>query len=231
MGGDAPSDPYALPGRAPVEAAAGASGEQNVPEAGSRESHFPLVDGATFTYRHTSLTRDSWNETATLSATRYQGADAFVLAGEEDSAGEQTQSTLLVRGSGVYRVYKETRVGGELTSKTTYEPAFLRYDEAWTRAGISVTLEDDWSEVCGDTSTSCAPGSVLNGSTTHVYTVLELADEVSVPAGDFTAVKVQRDNPDDRETKLFWFSLGVGKVREENPANGAIEELAKYSIP
>jgi hypothetical protein len=52
-----------------------------------------------------------------------------------------------------------------------------------------------------------------------------------VPAGDFSAVKVQRDNLSAPETKLFWFAAGVGKIREENPTTGAVTELTAYEIP
>ncbi|HYP88916.1 MAG TPA: hypothetical protein VEQ59_12195, partial [Polyangiaceae bacterium] len=48
VGGDAPADPYALPGRdKDIVAAAGSSTTGDPPPpAGSRQSHFPLVDGA-----------------------------------------------------------------------------------------------------------------------------------------------------------------------------------------
>jgi hypothetical protein len=189
-----------------------------------------LVDGARWTYRHTSYVEDSWDESATLTAT---SDAAFVLADEEDAAGEQTQSTLTVLGTRVYRSRKQVWVGEELVLETSYDPAFLRYDEAWTQAGTSVTLDDAWQQRCviASSASSCAPGAVKLGSTTHIYTVLDVSAQVSVPAGDFTTVKIQRDNPTDQETKLFWFAVGVGKVREENPETGALEELSAYEIP
>jgi hypothetical protein len=61
--------------------------------------------------------------------------------------------------------------------------------------------------------------------------VLDVAAKLTVPAGSFKAVKIQRDNVTSPETKLFWFVAGVGKVREENPATGAVEELSAYEIP
>jgi len=235
VGGEAPSDPYALPGRkAEVSSTGGsASGGGSAVVAGSRRSHFPLIDGASWVYRHTSFLDESWDETATLVATTEGGRDAFVLSDEEDAAGERTQSTLVVDGTGVYRVRKQVLVGEQLALDTSYDPAFLRYDEAWTEPGVSVTLDDEWSQTCviESSASSCAAGAVKTGRTTHTYTVLDVAASVSVPAGHFTAVEVQRDNPDDQETKLFWFAEGVGKVREENPVTGALEELAAYQIP
>ena len=235
VGRGAPSDPYALPGRDPdMTAAAGASGlEGPAPDAGSKQSHFPLVDGATWTYRHTSAAEAPWDEVATLSASRYQGKDAFVLADEEDAEGARSRSTQVVDGTRVYRAYKEISVAGQVVVTTEYAPAFLRYDEDWTTRGLTVTLDDDWTETCvvASTASKCAPGAVKLGTTVHTYTVIDVAAKVSVPAGDFTAVEVQRENVVAGETKLFWFALGVGKVREENSHTGALEELSAYEIP
>jgi hypothetical protein len=210
-------------------AAAGSGGGGAQAPAGSKQSHFPLVDGARWTYRHTSVIEDSWDESATLSA----AGEAFVLADEEDAKGEQTQSTLVIDGDRVYRTQKQIFVGGELVQETAYDPAFLRYDEAWTQAGASLTLDDEWKQTCvvASSASNCAPGAIKTGVTTHVYTVLDVAAKVSVPAGDFTTVEIQRDNTIDQETKLFWFAAGVGKVREENPASGAVEELSDYEVP
>ncbi len=234
VGGGAPSDPYALPERKiEIVAAAGAPGGGELPAAGSKRSHFPLVDGASWVYRHTNWLEESWDESATLSATSDGETEAFVLSGEEDSAGEQTKSTLVVDGTRVYRVRKQVLVGEQLAVDTTYDPPFLRYDEAWTQPGFSVTLDDEWSQECviSSSASSCAPGAVKQGVTTHTYTVVDVAASISVPAGDFTAVKIQRDNVLDPETKLFWVAAGAGKVREENPATYAVEEHSAYEIP
>jgi hypothetical protein len=235
VGGGAPTDPYDLGVKAPdISAVAGAGSiDTPPPKAGSRESHFPLVDGASWTYHHTNLVDPAWDETATLTASTYKGEDAFVLSDQEDAQGEQTHSTHIVDGTRVYRAYKEVAVQDQVAVTTTYDPPFLRYDEAWTTSGYSVTLDDDWTQVCviASTASKCAPGAIKPGSTTHTYTVLDVAAKLTVPAGSFTTVKIQRDNVTSPETKLFWFAAGVGKVREENPNIGAVEELSAYEIP
>jgi hypothetical protein len=235
VGGSAPSDPYALPGER-AEAAPGSGGgvlEGPTPDAGSKQSHFPLVDGASWTYHHTNLVAEPWDEGATVAASRYAGRDAFVLADEEDAEGEQTRSTLVIDGTRVYRAYKETAVGDVVAVTTTYDPAFLRYDEAWRQVGMSVTLDDDWTQFCvvASSASNCAPGAEKIGITSHTYTVLDVAAEITVPAGSFSTVEIQRENLLDPETKRFWFAIGVGKVREENPETGAVEELSAYEIP
>jgi len=237
VGGGAPSDPYDLGTAKPGVSTDGSGGDGSldgpVPDAGSRDSHFPLIDGTHWTYHHTTPVDAPWDETDTVTLGEYQGAPAFVLEDEEDAQGEQTHSTHVIDGTRVYRAYKEVTVGDEVVVTTTYDPAFLRYDEAWTKSGTSVTLDDDWTQKCiaASAASNCAPGAIKPGTTTHKYTVLDVAAHVSVPAGDFTAVKIQRDNVSSPETKLFWFAAGVGKVREESPASGAVTELSSYEIP
>jgi hypothetical protein len=234
VGGGAPADPYDNGPKPDVIANAGAGSIAGpMPAAGSKQSHFPLVDGTSWTYHHTTVVDDPWDETDTVTKGTYQGQDVFVLSDEEDAEGEQTRSTHVIDGSRVYRAYKEVAVGDAVAVTTTYDPPFLRYDEAWTNNGDTVTLDDDWTQSCvvASTASKCAPGAVKIGTTTHTYTVLDTAEELTVLAGTFTTVKIQRDNVSDPETKLFWFAAGVGKVREESPATGAVTELSAYEIP
>lgn len=234
VGGGAPSDPYDLGRKPEYSSSAGASSiEGPPPNAGSKLSHFPLVDGTSWTYHHSNLVDDPWDETDSVTSTTYEGEDAFILSDQEDAEGERTHSTHVIDGTRVYRAYKEVAVGDVVAVTTAYEPAFLRYDETWTRSGDTVTLDDDWTQTCvvASTASKCAPGAIKTGSTTHTYTVLAAAEELTVPAGTFTTVKVQRDNVTSPETKLFWFAAGVGKVREESPSTGAVTELTAYEIP
>jgi hypothetical protein len=237
-GGDAPKDPYqsgsAGKGSTTDKDAGGDAGDALESfKPGAADSRFPLVAGATWTYRHTSLTKDAWNEVATMSDTTYEGEPAFVLEDEEDAEGAQTRSTFVVKGTGVWRAYREVHVNGDLALQVTYDPPFLRYDEAWTQVGQSQTLDDDWTQMCIMTSVAskCAPGAVQTGKTTHKYTVVDTHVNISVPAGDFDAIEIQRFNPDASETRRFWFAPGVGKVREEDTESGAVEELAEFVVP
>jgi hypothetical protein len=236
VGDDAPDDPYATGGSAGKKSSpkdAGDDGAVQSFDAGATDSRFPLADGARWTYRHTSLTKEPWNEVATMSSTTYEGKKAFILEDEEDAEGAQTRSTFVVQGTGVYRAFREVRVNGELALQVKYDPAFLRFDEAWTKVGDTETLDDDWTQTCIMTSiaSKCAPGAVQTGTTTHKYTVVDVNVEVQVPAGKFDTIEIERFNPDESETRRFWFAPGVGKVREEDAESGAVEELAEYDVP
>jgi hypothetical protein len=235
VGDNAPDDPYET-GAAGHKSTAKDAGDDQAADSfdpGAAVSRFPLVDGASWTYRHTSLTKEPWNEVAKLSKTTYEGKAAFILEDEEDAEGAQTRSTHVVHGTGVFRAFREVRVNGDLALQVTYDPAFLRFDEAWTKVGQSETLDDDWTQMCIMTSVAskCAPGAVETGKTTHKYTVVDTHAEVEVPAGKFDAIEIERFNPDESETRRFWFAPGVGKVREEDTESGAVEELAEYHVP
>jgi hypothetical protein len=203
--------------------------------AGAKTSHFPLIDGASWTYHHTSAAKTApWDETDTVKATTYMGKPAFIFEDQEDAMGVQTHSTLVVNGTGVYRAYKENTIKGMTVLTVTYNPAFLRFDEAWTQMGQMVTLTDNWTQNCvvGNTVVSkCVTGTMTPGMTTHEFTVLNASVKITVPAGTFDTIEIQRVDPMAKVTKLFWFAAGVGKVREEVPAMMAVEELTSYKIP
>jgi len=218
----APPDPYAsgAAGKSSSIKDAGSDGDalQRF-DAGAANSRFPMVDGARWTYRHSSRTNDSWDEIATMSATTYEGKPGFILADEEDAQGAQTQSTLVVQHTGVYRAYREVRVNGALALQVTYDPAFLRYDEAWLKVGETLTLDDDWTQSCVMTSVAskCAPGAVQTGKTTHKYTVVDTHVDIAVPAGKFDAIEIERFQPDARETRHFWFAAGSARCARKTP--------------
>jgi hypothetical protein len=239
VGGNAPTDPFdaggagrAVAGATGGAGAGAAGGGSSSLVAGSKQSHYPLVVGATWSYHHTNPTKQPWDEVDTIEAATYMGKQAFALTDEEDGQGQKTRSLLAVEGTGVYRVYKEVAVSGQVAVKVAYDPGFLRYDEAWT-AGASMTLDDVWTQTCvfSSTAAKCAPGAVQPGTTTHSFKVINVSTQVTVPAGSFDAVEIERVNPGNSETKRFWFAAGVGKVREFDTTSGAIEELTQYVCP
>jgi hypothetical protein len=252
VGGDAPDDPFdrgnggaggaSGKGGAGGSSDAGSGGAKSF-EAGAKDSHFPLVDGATWTYRH-AYPQDPgkmpWDEIATMRSATYMDMPAVILEDEEDAQGERSASTMLIDGSAVYRVYKEVKVAGQVAFNTTYDPGFLRYDEAWKQEGSSVDESYDSLQLCvmASSASKCAPGAMRKETRSHTFKVLSLNAEVSVPAGTFkNTVQIERINQGDpqsvgdEETKHFWYAPGVGKVRELDVQSGATEELSKFEIP
>lgn len=232
-GGSAGSGGAAGTGGAAGSAGADA-GSAAPPVAGSPESHFPLVDGASFTYRHDKHpTKAAWDEVATLTATTHAGKPAFILEDQEDAQGELSRTTLVVDGTRIYRVKKEVSINGAKALEVTYDPGFLRFDEAWTEVGTMVTSMSARTETCimSSAASNCVPGSVVNDTSTHIFRVLATDVEVTVPAGTFTTVQFERINSKNGETKHFWFAPGIGKILEKDTTTGATEELLTYTLP
>ena|GEM_PF-1461301 len=251
VGGDAPDDPYAMAGKG--GSSSGGSGGSTNPQggtggsgsfkAGAADSHFPLVDGATWTYHHQypqNPGKMPWDEVATMRSATYEDKPAFILEDEEDAQGERSSSTMVIDGTKVQRVYKEVAVADQLAFKTSYDPGFLRYDEAWANsAGAAEQLTYDSLQICvmASSASKCAAGAMRMETTTHSYKVLSQNVSITVPAGTFDTVQIERTNlgdpaiQGDDEVKHFWYAPGVGKVREEDKQDGATEELSSYKFP
>jgi hypothetical protein len=251
VGGDAPDDPYAMAGKG--GSSSGGSGGSTTPQggsggsgalkAGAKDSHFPLVDGATWTYHHQypqNPGKMPWDEIATMRSATFEDKPAFILEDEEDAQGERSSSTMVIDGTKVQRVYKEVKVAEQLAFKTSYDPGFLRYDEAWADStGEAVQLEYDSLQICvmASSASKCAAGAMRMEKTTHSYKVLSKNVSITVAAGTFDTVQIERTNlgdptiQGDDEVKHFWYAPGVGKVREEDKQDGATEELSTYKIP
>ena len=87
----------------------------------------------------------------------------------------------------------------------------------------------------------CTAGGQTNGREV-TYTV-EGTEEVTVPAGTFTALKVRSDSNMEISTgaapiqsqgvEWLWFVEGIGLVKEELELDGgvAFSNLAEFSIP
>jgi hypothetical protein len=181
-----------------------------------------------------------WDEIATMRAATFEDKPAFILEDEEDAQGERSSSTMVVEGTRVLRVYKEVAVADQLAFKTSYEPGFLRYDESWANAeGAAEELSYDSLQICvmASSASKCAAGAMRMERTTHTYKVLSDSVSITVGAGTFDTVQIERTNlgdpavQGDDEVKHFWYARGIGKVRELDVQDNATEELSAYTIP
>lgn len=186
--------------------------------------YFPLREGASWTYRHISPDGVTWDEVSTMSAVTFEGAPAFEMVDEAGMDGERSTSTIAQQGSKVLRVHKDVRLGDTLLSATDYDPGFLRFDNGWSEGEQTIWMYDR-TEHDGE-------GATIDASVRYqVFTVESVDVAIEVPAGAFNCVQFLRERADTDEAARFWFADGVGKVREESPKTGAIEELAEYSVP
>jgi len=59
------------------------------------------------------------------------------------------------------------------------------------------------------------------------WTILSACESVTVPAGTFTAIYIQKVSATGGSAKTYWYVPGVGKVKE---SGGQLEELVSYSL-
>ncbi|MBL4686809.1 MAG: hypothetical protein JKY37_19585 [Nannocystaceae bacterium] len=213
----------------PVATSTGSADDTSVMMGGEYDSYYPLIDGASWTYVATnSMGQATGTEIVDAVATEWDGKTGVVLTDNPNGNGEFTQSTIVRDGTIAYRVHKVVGTQTQPNLIVDYTPGFTRFDDAWTDVGVKgervyVRVESD--------------GDGLNPDTEdrgHTYEVTAVDEEVTVAAGTFSCIVVERTRTTGAtagERVVFWYAKGVGKVREERPADNRIEELIAVSIP
>ena len=180
---------------------------------------FPLTVGATWNYR--TLVAGVESSTKTISIAAHPTDLAAVLySDEEDDEGERSISTLSRAGTNIYRTHKDVMVAGVVSESVDYDPGFTRVDDAWTKAAV------------GSSETRMYRRTTTKNTTpalrTHIFRIIEQNVMVTVPAGSFVCTGVERvrlDGATQEDLTRMWFAPGIGKVRQEKPESGKVEEL------
>ena len=202
------------------------------PSDAGADSLYPLIDGATWTYiSKTTQGQVLGMEEVEVTAIEFDGQPAWLQVDSPNASGNWTKSTLSQVGDDTLRVYKEEHGPMGITAYVYYDPGFLRAADNWSMGAV-----DDFEERLYDRTEYDNP-ELLNPSLEprgHAYKIVSINESVTVPAGTFNCVGIERIrtvgvNIGDRV--LFWYALGIGKVREERPAESKIEELAEVHIP
>src|SRR5689334_3621050 len=186
--------------------------DTGVPEDGS---FYPLVDGATWTSITTSTGGQVLGmDTVTASETTWMGMQAWDLTDDPNANGNWDVSTIIRNGDLAFRVHRIEHDANGVTAILDYDPGFLRASDGWTEVGQKDEFLYDRTEydAMGQNPMVEARG--------HTFEVLAIDEEVTVPAGTFTCVKVERVRTVGTEAGTivrYWFAPGVGKVREERP--------------
>ena len=156
---------------------------------GELGSYYPLVDGATWTYVATNeMGQLLGTEIVQATATTHDGAPAFVFADNPNDAGTWTESTIVRAGTSADRVHKEIMTEAGPRTIVDYDPGFTRFDDAWTELGGKGERRYQRIE-----HKPMEPGSVPDEDTRgHVFTVTAVGEQVTVPAGTFDCIAVER---------------------------------------
>lgn len=140
--------------------------------------------------------------------------------------------------------YRELSVGassGNTKKEEYYEPPRLRLDDTDEHNKAGANWPESYKTFTVDTPKAPADAGVPDGGavdaglvTTEdmiidVWTVLAVDEEVTVPAGTFKAMVVEKVGNSGASDKKFWFARGVGKVKETG-VNDQTEELSSYML-
>jgi len=201
--------------------------------------YHPLVDGSMWRYAH-----DDWTETVTLTSTMFEGQPAFLMS-DSPNPGDRLRSDAVITNvdGRIARVTKDEYLvsagmdEGTLQSSVTYGVGFTRFNEDW--ANQSVGFKESPAYVRVETPPGGEPRPPEDRK--HSFEVISLSDELVTPAGTFDCIQIRRTkdwqaeadglDADEAQTKDFWFSRGVGKVREENVDTGSSETLIEFQVP
>lgn len=200
-----------------------------------QDSYYPLVDGASWTYRH----REG-SEIRLETVTVEQIGDEYLLI-DDATEGEVVEGRLQRRGCGVYRTHKLVTQDDEVVLEVDYDPGFLRMDdEELAAVGDELLLQYDRTAVSTDdfgdeqVERNCADCGADFPVREHRFTVEEVGADCEVGTDTLECIVVSRqrlENGVPGEVKRFWFARGVGKVREVDETSGKIEELLEFDLP
>jgi hypothetical protein len=193
------------------------------------DSLYPLVDGAKWTYLVTTTGGQVLGMDITyLEETTWNGSKAWDLIDEPNEEGKWNSSVIMRIGDLIARVHREEMVDQNTTAIIDYDPGFVRVSEAWITPGIMEELLYDRTAYDGQGQN---PDVEPRG---HTLEVLAVDEQVTVPAGTFDCVKIERVRTVGAESGAlvwYWYAPGIGKVREERPIEMEVEELVSVSIP
>lgn len=189
--------------------------------------YLPMRTGASWTYRVTDDNGDMTEKTQTVGAEEdVGGAKVGTLAFrvETTKAGGTVTSWQEDTGDGVIR-HHERDASGTTATDEWYEPYRTRISESTAH----VTAGAAWSEDYTESVTDLATNLTTTASKTERWEVVAVDEVVSVPAGDFCAMRVHRTSTVGGvpgSDKTYWFARDVGKVKETGATQ--TEELVEY---
>jgi hypothetical protein len=183
-----------------------------------------MVEGATWTYRHTKTDVEPWTEVTTMTAGTGADEGTFVLTDSADRQGDTTVQWWKRVDTSVMRIKREESRAGALRSRTLYDPGFTRFDTRWSVVGF----KDSVTYTHTDTDSS---GTVMEERTQN-FEVLDTAAMVTIDDKTYeNCLMVQRERPDTGDIGQYWFAKGIGKIKEIDPDSLTTEELVSYDIP
>jgi hypothetical protein len=180
----------------------------------------PLDTGARWTYRVTDPLRGTFDKEVEVVGPSDvpESSRRAILVRDVEPTGEE-RGWVEVSDGLLVRHREEDVRAGLLVRATTWTPGAPKLLAAAADAGFSreVTVhEREWHP----------DGSVSEKDPAYLFTVVATGVSVTVPAGTYTCLQLDRQRLDKVEPKrTYWLAPGVGKVRE---VSDRVEELVRY---
>jgi hypothetical protein len=181
----------------------------------------PLGTGATWTYRITDPVKGVFEkDVVVLGRQTIPDTTATAIATRDTEPTNEETAWLEVQDGFLVRAREEDRKGGVLVRVTTWDPPAPKALAVLAAKGFTTQItatEREWHP----------DGTVTTKSPVYAFTVVATDVPVTVPAGTFSCLQLERTRLDKLDVKkTYWLSPGVGKVKEEGDRT---EELAGYT--
>src|SRR5262245_61337070 len=119
-------------------------------------------------------------------------------------------------------------MAGAPTTDEFYTPYHTRLDEAAEHVEEGANWNEAYTELVTDSQ-----GIMTTANKTDTWHVEAVDEAVTVPAGDFCAMKVGRssvvEGGSGGSNKVYWFTRGVGKIKEQTTGANETEELVSFT--
>ena len=188
------------------------------PNPGKKDSLFPVAVGNKWVYRIQDADGEQPIKTQTVTGTAADGAFTFETVRGLDGQRESESVQKIDEEGRLVRLSERSIFGGNEIERITYVPNDIRVDtnsyEIGAQYSQTYTEDHDPSYMIPDITK------------TQTFTVEEVDEVVTVPAGTFRCIKIRRTSQDG-PAKTYWYAIGVGKVQE---IGGQNEQLTTVEI-
>jgi hypothetical protein len=199
--------------------------------AGPKGPLLPWRTGNTWTYQVTegALVSIKITTIGELEAVGGTGPNAdkmaFKVVTKKHTGTDQTISWQTAAGDRVIRYreqayYPTGAQEGTLEQEEHWDPYKLHIDGTTEHTVTGTTWLEDYME-----TKLPVGGQPATHEARDLWSVVSEAEPVTVPAGTFTAVLLQKAG--GSTTKQYWYVRGIGKIKE---TGGQVEELVSYMV-
>jgi hypothetical protein len=180
---------------------------------------YPLVPGATWTYRFAATLETTTQTVTVMPPETINGLVQFPVVTQQ-AHGVVITTYLEDRGQQVVR-HRELSIDGDgdQFGDETWEPGRPLLDETFNHLDQGSSYTTHFKDIIIDS------GGTYQDCKSDQFEVASADEVVKVPAGEFHAVKLQRTD----NGSTIWYARGVGRVKQTGATT--TYELLDYHVP